>query len=148
GRDPAHAAVAITTGLRKRLTRDELQGVIAHEIAHVRHLDISSGMLMATMVGLIVFACDAAWRVIVRGGAGRRGGGKKGGGALLIVLALALAIVAPFLSRLMQLAYSRRREYLADAGAVELTRNPEGLAAALQKLADDSKPLVEGANRS
>ena len=76
------------------------------------------------------------------------GGGKKGGGALLIVLALALAIVAPFLSRLMQLAYSRRREYLADAGAVELTRNPEGLAAALQKLADDSKPLVEGANRS
>ena len=148
GRDPAHAAMAITTGLRKRLTRDELQGVIAHEMAHVRHLDIRFGMLMATMVGLIVFACDAAWRVIVRGGAGRRGGGKKGGGALLIVLALALAIVAPFLSRLMQLAYSRRREYLADAGAVELTRNPEGLAAALQKLADDSKPLVEGANRS
>ena len=146
GRDPAHAAVAITAGLRRRLTRDELQGVVAHEMAHVRHLDIRFGMLMATMVGLIVFACDAFWRIILRG-AGRRSGGKKGGSVILILIALALAIVAPFLSRLMQLAYSRRREYLADAGAVELTRHPEGLAAALQKLADDAKPMMDGANR-
>jgi heat shock protein HtpX len=148
GRGPAHAAIAITSGLRQRLTRDELQGVMAHEMAHVRHLDVRFGMLLATLVGLIVFACDAAWRVVLRGGrSGRKG--KGGGAAVLVVLAVALllAVVAPLVSRLMQLAYSRRREYLADAGAVELTRHPEGLASALGKLAEDAQPLVESANR-
>ncbi len=154
GRDPKHAAVAITTGLRQRLSRDELQGVMAHEMAHVRHYDIRFAMLMATMVGLIVFACDALLRIAFHSGrfGGRRsgGGGKNGGGAaviILIVVALVLAIVAPLFARFIQMAYSRRREYLADAGAVELTRNPEGLASALRKLADDSEPLVEAANR-
>ncbi|MGH9868468.1 MAG: M48 family metallopeptidase [Candidatus Polarisedimenticolia bacterium] len=151
GRDPRTAVVAVTAGLRQRLTRDELQGVVAHEMAHVRHLDVRFGMLLATLVGLIVFACDAAFRVVLRGGRwGRRGSGRGGGGAALIILmavGLVLALVAPFISRLMQLAYSRRREYLADAGAVELTRNPEGLASALAKLADDTQPLVESANR-
>lgn len=149
GRDPSHAAVAITTALRERLTRDELQGVLGHELAHVRNYDIRFAMLMATMVGLIVFACDASRRVVFYGGrAGRRG--KSGGGPatiVLIVLALVLAIIAPLVARFMQMAYSRRREYLADAGAVELTRNPEGLASALRKLADDTEPLVEAANR-
>ncbi|HZI94728.1 MAG TPA: M48 family metallopeptidase [Patescibacteria group bacterium] len=150
GRDPEHAAVAITTGLRQRLTRDELQGVLAHEVAHVRHFDIRFGMLMATMVGLIVFACDAFWRIAFRTGRiGRRSGGKNGGAAVLvvIVIALVLAIIAPLFARLLQLAYSRRREYLADAGGVELTRNPEGLASALGKLAGDTDPLVDTANR-
>lgn len=156
GRDPKHAAVAITTGLRQRLTRDELQGVMAHEMAHVRHLDIRFSMLMATMVGLIAFACDAFWRVLWYsrggrgvGGGGRRGG-KDGGGAVVLVLfvaAVVLAILAPIVARIIQMAYSRQREYLADAGAVELTRNPLGLAAALQKLADDREPLVDTANR-
>lgn len=152
GRDPAHGVVAITSGLRSRLNRDQLQGVIAHEMAHIRHLDIRFAMLMATMVGLIVFACDAFLRLAFHGGrhaGGRRGGGKGAGGAviLLIVVAIVLAIVAPLVARLIQMAYSRQREYLADAGAVELTRNPEGLASALAVLADDREPLVETANR-
>jgi len=154
GRDPEHGAVAVTRGLRERLTRDELQGVVAHEMAHIRHLDIRFAMLMATMVGLIVFACDAFWRIVWhaggRGGRRRRSGGDGGGGAAIIVvlvIALLLAIVAPLIARLIQMAYSREREYLADAGAVELTRNPEGLASALRRIAGDDEPLVEAANR-
>jgi heat shock protein HtpX len=153
GRDPAHAAVAITTGLRERLTRDELQGVMAHEMAHVRHLDIRFALLMATMVGLIVFACDALLRSMRWGtfsGGGRRSGGKDGGGAavaIMLVVVVLLSILAPILARMIQMAYSRQREYLADAGAVELTRNPLGLASALQKLAEDREPLIERANR-
>lgn len=150
GRDPEHAAVAITTGLRQRLTRDELQGVMAHEMSHVRNYDTRFGMLMATMVGLIVFACDAFRRIAFHGGrTARRGGGRSNGGAgiVLILVALLLSIVAPLIAWFMQMAYSRNREYLADAGAVELSRNPEGLASALGKLAGDTEPLVEGANR-
>jgi heat shock protein HtpX len=148
GRDPQHAAVAITSGLRMKLTREELQGVLAHEMAHVRHLDIRFAMLMATMAGLIVFAADAFWRVLrVTGGRGSR---KKEGGAIVLVLlvfAVLLSIVAPIVARMIQMAYSREREYLADAGAVELTRNPQGLASALHKLAEDADPLVDAANR-
>ncbi len=151
GRDPEHAAVVITTGLREKLTRDELQGVIAHEMAHVRHLDIRFSMLMATMVGLIVFACDALLRVAwYSGGTGRsrRSSNSNASGAIvLLVLALVLAVIAPFLARVIQMAYSRQREYLADAGAVELTRNPQSLASALSKLAGDHEPLVDRANR-
>lgn len=148
GRDPGHAAVAITTGLRERLTRDELQGVMAHEMSHVRHYDIRFAMLMATLVGMIVFACDVTRRSLFHG-AGRAGRRGKGGaaGLVLLVLLLILALIAPLVARLMQLAYSRRREYLADAGAVELTRNPEGLISALTKLAADTEPLVDRANR-
>jgi heat shock protein HtpX len=116
-------------------------------------------MLMATMVGLIVFACDAflriAWYSGGIGGRGRRssrdrdeGGGAGGAIAIvLLVLGMILAILAPLFATLIQMAYSRQREYLADAGAVELTRNPLGLASALQKLADDHEPLVDTANR-
>lgn len=153
GRDPEHGVVAVTRGLREKLTRDELQAVVAHEMAHIRHLDIRFAMLMATMVGLIVFACDAFWRIVVRSGrtgGGRRGGGKGGGGAAIIVVLLiagVLAVLAPLVARLIQMAYSREREYLADAGAVELTRNPEGLASALSRIAGDEEPLVEAANR-
>lgn len=153
GRDPEHGVVAITKGLREKLTRDELQGVIAHEMAHIRHLDIRFAMLMATMVGLIVFACDAFLRIAFRGGmmrgGGKRSGGKGGGAAVAVILvvALVLAIIAPLFAKFLQMAYSRKREYLADAGAVELTRNPEGLASALSKLATDRDPLVDTANR-
>lgn len=153
GRDPAHAAIAITAGLRQKLTRDELQGVMAHEMAHVRHLDIRFALLMATMVGLIAFACDAIFRVMWYGGRGMRRStseSKGPGGAIAIVLlvvAVVLAILAPIVARIIQMAYSRQREYLADAGAVELTRNPEGLASALLKLSDDADPLVDTANR-
>lgn len=144
GRDPEHAAVAITTGLRQRLTRDELAGVMAHEIAHIRHHDIRLTMLVATMVGLIVMAADLAMRSLRHG---RVGGGRsrgKGGGAavaILLVVVILLAIVAPLLAKVIQFAVSRQREYLADAGAVELTRYPKGLADALRKLAADTEPL-------
>ena len=156
GRDPEHGIIAITTGLRSRLSRDELQGVIAHEMAHIRHFDIRFAMLMATMVGLIAFACDAFFRVLwhgaMWGGGGRRSSGSrdKGGGAamaVIFVVAILLAVLAPIFARIIQMTYSRKREYLADAGAVELSRNPLGLASALQKLADDEEPLVDTANR-
>jgi heat shock protein HtpX len=153
GRDPEHGAVAVTTGLRERLSRDQLQGVIAHEIAHIRHLDIRFALLMAAMVGVIVLACDTLVRSVWRGGVrttGRRSNRRGGGGAAVIVLmvvALVLSIIAPLLARLIQMAYSRQREYLADAGAAELTRNPAGLASALELLAQDREPLVDTANR-
>lgn len=153
GRDPAHGVVAITTGLRQRLNRDELQGVLAHEMAHIRHYDIRFAMLMATMVGLIAFACDGFRRFAFYAGRGtkRNSDAAKGGGAIVLVfflIALVLSILAPLLAVLIQLAVSRKREYLADAGAVELTRNPLALASALRKLADDSDPLVDTANRA
>lgn len=150
GRDPAHAAVAITRGLRRRLTRDELTGVMAHEIAHIRHYDIRLTMLIATMVGLIVMASDVMLRSMRYGGGRRGGGGKdKGGAAVLIflVIAVLLWLIAPLLARLIQFAVSRQREYLADAGAVELTRYPQGLRDALMKLAGDHTPL-ETANHA
>ncbi|GAB5496373.1 MAG: hypothetical protein Phyf2KO_14530 [Phycisphaerales bacterium] len=148
GRNPENGVVAITTGLRSKLNRDELQGVIAHEMAHIRHYDIRFSLLMATMVGLIVMACDMFLRMSFYTRAGRRND-SKGGAAYIVVfiVAILLAIIAPLLAKLIQMAYSRKREYLADAGAVELTRNPMGLASALRKLAGDDEPLVDTANR-
>ncbi len=155
GRDPEHGAVAITTGLRRLLSRDELAGVMAHELSHIRYYDIRFAMLMATMVGLIVFACDAFWRVMWYGswhGTGRRSarGGGKGAGLVIVivmVVAIILAILAPSLAMLIRLAVSRQREYLADAGAVELTRYPPGLIGALEKLGASKVPL-RAANRA
>ncbi|MHC4428420.1 MAG: M48 family metallopeptidase [Planctomycetota bacterium] len=153
GRDPDHGAVAITTGLREKLTRDELAGVMAHEISHIRHYDIRFAMLMATMVGLIVFACDAFWRIMWHGrfarSGTRRAGGKGGGAvvAIVLVIAVILAILAPTLAMLIRFAVSRQREYLADAGAVELTRYPQGLIGALEKLGASKVPL-KAANRA
>jgi heat shock protein HtpX len=149
GRDPAHASVAITTGLRSRLTRDELQGVLAHELSHVRNLDVRFTMLLAVLVGLLVLLCDFFRRSLWWGRVGRRrSSGSSGPWALVaIVLALLLSIVAPLLAKLIQLAASRRREYLADASSVELTRNPNGLADALEKIAGDTE-VLEAANRA
>ncbi len=150
GRDPEHAAVAITTGLRARLTRDELAGVMAHELAHIRHFDIRLAMLMATLAGLVVFASDVARRIAFHGGGIGGGSGRssrsdsKGGNPLaiiIIVLALVLIILAPIVATVIRLALSRQREYLADAGAVELTRYPQGLIGALRKLHDCRQPL-------
>lgn len=157
GRNPKHAAVAITIGLRQKLTRDELQGVMAHELSHVRHYDILYATLMAVMVGCVVMLCDVFlrsmfWGSMMGGGRRRRSSrdNQGGGGAIylvLLVVALILAIIAPILARLIQMALSRQREYLADAGAVELTRNPEGLASALSKLTSDQE-VLEVANRA
>ena len=152
GRDPAHAMVAITTGLRAKLTRPELQGVIAHEISHVRNFDIRFAMLMAVLVGFLVLLSDIFLRSMIFGGVGGRRSRRSGGGggqgmAILMIVALILSIVAPILAKLIQLAHSRQREYLADASAIDLTRNPDGLAGALAKLARDPNKLAV-ANRA
>lgn len=155
GRDPEHAAVAITAGLRSALTRDELAGVMAHEISHIRHYDIRLSMLMATLAGIIVFASDVGSRAAFYGmvfGGGRRGGGGRSGGSggsgganplviVIIVLAVIFAIIAPLCGMLVRFAMSRQREFLADAGAVELTRYPDGLVSALKKLGSCRQPL-------
>jgi len=148
GRNPRHAAVAITTGLRQKLARDELQGVMAHELSHVRHYDILYATLMAVMVGVLVMLSHVFLRSLWFGGGRRRRrsssrGGGGGGAAQIVILlaALLLAILAPFLAKIVQMALSRQREYLADAGAVELTRNPEGLASALARLSGDQEVL-------
>ena len=145
GRDPKHASVAITTGLLQKLDREELQGVIGHELSHVRNFDIRFGLLVAVLVGSIALLADFFLRFTFWGG-GRRGGGDrdKGGGALIAivyVIAIVLAIIAPFIARMVQLAVSRQREYLADASSVELTRNPHGLEQALAKIAGDQEVL-------
>jgi len=153
GRDPAHASVAITNGLRDRLTRPELQGVLAHELSHVRNYDIRFSMLLAVMVGFLVLAADVFRRWLWWGGGRRRSRRSDSGGgagpitAVIAILAIVLSIVAPLLARLIQLAASREREYLADASGVELTRYPEGLASALEKLGGD-KEVLEVANRA
>ena len=149
GRDPEHASVAITTGLLEKLDREELQGVIGHELSHVRNLDIRFSLIVAVMVGVIAILADFFLRFTFWGGGGRRdrdGGGGGGAQAVIFVVAIVLAILAPLISRFIQLAVSRQREYLADASSVELTRNPYGLERALAKISSDQE-VLEVANR-
>jgi heat shock protein HtpX len=149
GRDPEHASVAATTGLLEKLDREELQGVIGHEMSHIGNLDIRFTLLVGVMVGAIALLADWFLRITYWGG-GRRSDNDRGGGgamALIFVLALVLAIVAPLIGRLVQAAVSRTRESLADATSVELTRNPVGLARALRKISDDTE-VLEVANRA
>ncbi len=143
GRDPEHAHVAVTRGLRDRLTRDELQGVIAHELSHVKGYDIRFMTMMAVLVGTVVLLADIALRSLLWGGGGRRRRSAGGGsiGLVLLLVALVFAILAPPLAKLIQLAASRQREFLADAEAARLTRYPEGLARALEKLGADTHPM-------
>jgi heat shock protein HtpX len=146
GRDPKHASVAITRGLMEKLNREELQGVMAHELSHVRNYDIRFAMLMAVMVGSIVLLADVARRSMFYSSLGgrRRNSDSRGGGqaqAIMAIVAVVLSIIAPILASLIQLAVSRQREYLADASAVELTRNPAGLVSALKKLTADPVEL-------
>ena len=151
GRDPKHASIAITSGLLEKLNREELQGVIAHELSHVRNLDIRFSLIVGVLVGSIALLADFFLRFTFWGGTGRRSRGyRDGGGGLQIVfmiVAFVLAILAPIAARLVQLAVSRQREYLADASAVELTRNPYGLQGALAKIATDQE-VLEVANRA
>ncbi|HOX08319.1 MAG TPA: M48 family metallopeptidase [Planctomycetota bacterium] len=148
GRDPAHASVAITTGLLEKLNREEVQGVMAHEMSHVRNHDILYATMVGVMVGSIALMCDVFRRMAFYGGRRRSSDRERGGGAAVIMLiALLLAILAPIFAKLLQMAVSRRREYLADASAAELTRNPEGLARALEKISGDQE-VLEVANRA
>jgi heat shock protein HtpX len=137
GRNPQHGTIAVSKGLIELLDRQELEGVIAHEMAHIRNYDILLMTLLAATVGAIVIVTDMFGRSLRFGrtSRGRGRGSGKGGGAALILL-LILMVIAPLLATLLRFAVSRRREYLADASAVYITRNPEGLARALEKLRD------------
>jgi heat shock protein HtpX len=152
GRDPKHASVAVTTGLLEKMDREQIQGVMAHEMSHIGNYDIRFTLLVGVLVGSIALLADWFLRYTFWFGGGRRGGGDRdrgggGLGAIIFVVAIVLAIVAPLIGRAVQLAVSRRRESLADVSAVELTRNPVGLARALRTIADDPE-VLEVANRA
>ena len=144
GRDPQHASVAITTGLLRRLDREELQGVIGHEMSHVRNYDIRFSLLVGVLVGGISLLAQffLRWTYWFGGGSRRDDRGNSSWiGVIFVLLGLVLSVLAPIFTSLVQLAVSRQREYLADASSVELTRNPYGLERALAKIAADPEPL-------
>lgn len=145
GRDPDHATVCATTGLLSRLDRSELEGVIAHELSHIRHYDIRLMCLVVVLVGMVTLLADWFLRGSMFGR--RRRGSRDSGGQIVMVLALLSAISAPIIAKLIQLAISRRREFLADAGSVMMTRYPDGLIRALRKISHDTEPL-EAANKA
>lgn len=147
GRDPEHGVICLTTGLIQKLEKTELEGVIAHELSHIGNRDILISTIIVVLVGFVTLLADwfRHWAFF-----GRRGSDSEGGGQLrmiMIILAIILSILAPFAAMLMQLAISRKREFLADATGALLTRYPEGLASALEKISADSEPL-EAANRA
>ena len=147
GRNPRHAAIAVTTGLLERMNRIELEGVIAHELSHVKNYDILVSTLAVTLVGVIAILSDLGIRFLWFGG-GRRDDESKGGpGAILALVGFALLILSPLVARLLHLAISRRRETLPDVSGVELTRYPPGLIAALEKLRDD-QTVVASSSRA
>lgn len=150
GRDPQHASVAITIGLLQKLDREEVQGVMAHELSHVRNYDIRFSLMVGVLVGSIALLADFFLRFTFWGGGrGSRNRDSGGGGlqVVVFVIAIVFAIVAPIMARLVQMAVSRQREYLADVSGIELTRNPVGLERALAKISLDTEPL-EVANRA
>lgn len=143
GRDPKHAAVCATRGLLEKLDRTELEGVIAHELSHVKNYDIRLMAIVAILAGTIVMLTDIGFRMMAFGGRDER---DNRGNAVIFVVAIVLAILAPIIAQLIKLAISRRREFLADASAVYLTRFPDGLARALEKIASDKTPAKFASN--
>ena len=139
GRDPRHAAIAVTTGLLEKMNRVELEGVLAHELSHIRNYDILVSTLAVTLVGGIAILTDTAIRLMWwNGGRVRRDGDRNDGNNPLAFVGFALLIVAPILAKIMQATISRRRETLADISACQMTRYPPGLISALEKLRDDT----------
>jgi heat shock protein HtpX len=144
GRNPENSSVAVTTGLLEKLNRLELEGVIAHEMSHIKNFDVRYATLVVILVGTVALVSDWMRRSFFY--RGRRKKGRAGGG-LIVIIALVLAILAPIIAQLIRLAISRQREYLADASGALLTRYPEGLASALEKISRDREPL-EAANKA
>lgn len=140
GRDPEHAAVAVTTGLLEIMNRNELEGVIAHELAHIGNRDILVATVVVVLVGLLAMVSDFFLRSMIWGG-NRRNDNREEGNQLLVILGIIAIILAPIVATLIQLAVSRKREFLADASGALLTRYPEGLASALQKIGAYSRPM-------
>jgi heat shock protein HtpX len=149
GRNPKNSVIVVTKGLLQKLNRAELEGVIAHEMAHIKNYDILVMTLTVVMVGVVVLLSDWILRSFIWGGGKRRRSSKGGGnaGAILVVVGLVLAILSPLIAQLIRLAISRKREFLADANGAFLTRYPPGLASALRKLDADKEPL-EVANKA
>ncbi|MFH1306098.1 MAG: M48 family metallopeptidase [Candidatus Micrarchaeota archaeon] len=142
GRDPKHASIAVTTGLIQKMNRAELEGVIAHEMSHIRNFDIRFMTTVVVLVGLISILANMMGRMFWFG----RGRSDRKGGGILMVIGIILVIFGPLLAQLVKLAISRKREYLADASAAQLTRNPDGLASALEKL--KTAPAMKNANEA
>jgi heat shock protein HtpX len=138
GRDPNHAAVTVTTGLLQMMNREELEGVLAHEMSHIKNFDVRLLLVVTTMIGLAAIIASVFWNSVGR----MRFGGRNSGQAALVIFAIGalFTVVAILVGPLMQLALSRQRESLADVSGVELTRNPQGLISALQKIAQNDKP--------
>lgn len=146
GRDPAHASVAVTSALLENMNRSELEGVLGHEMSHVRNYDIRFAMLVAVLVGLVAILSNMLLRSYWWGGSGRRSDreGRGGGNVqIFILVGFILAILSPIIVRFVQAAISRRREYLADASAAQLTRYPPGLASALEKIKNGNRGKME-----
>lgn len=141
GRNPQHAVVAASTGLLKRLDRSEIEGVIAHELSHIRNYDILVMTIVSVLVGTVAYAVDFATRMMWFGGGSSNDDRDSKSGLIGVALMLVLIIVMPIVATLIQFAVSRKREYLADASGALLTRNPEGLASALVKIAADSHQM-------
>ena len=149
GRNPENAVIVVTNGLLQKLNRVELEGVIAHEMSHIKNYDVLFQTLAVVMVGVVALLSDWILRTFFWGGGRRREKSKGGGnaGAIFIVIALVLAILSPLVAQLLRFSISRKREFLADANGALLTRYPPGLASALKKLAADREPL-EVANKA
>ncbi|MBI4452548.1 M48 family metallopeptidase [Candidatus Woesearchaeota archaeon] len=144
GRNPKNASVTVTMGAIERLKRDELEGVIAHELAHIRNYDIRMMMLVVILVGIVALLSDVFLRSVFYG----RNKNKGRGNAIMLLIGLVLAILAPLIAQLIKLAVSRQREYLADVDGALICRHPKGLANALRKIKNDKEPLVEAANKA
>jgi heat shock protein HtpX len=149
GRNPKNSVIVVTTGLLQKLNRAELEGVIGHEMSHIKNYDVLVQTLAVVMVGVVALLSDWILRTFLWGGGRRRSREKSGGNAaaIFIVVALVLTILSPIVAQLLRLAISRKREFLADANGALLTRYPPGLASALRKLDADKEPL-EAANKA
>ncbi|MFA4831663.1 MAG: M48 family metallopeptidase [Patescibacteria group bacterium] len=134
GRDPKHASIALTTGIIEALQNEELEGVIAHELSHIKNYDIRLMTIVVVLVGLIALVSDFFFRARFFGGGGRRSESKGGAGGIILIIGIVLLILSPIIANLIKLAVSRKREFLADASGALLTRYPEGLARALEKI--------------
>ncbi len=138
GRDPNHASIALTTGIIEALENEELEGVIAHELAHIKNYDIRIMTLVGVLVGSVILLSDIFWRWSFFGGSSDRE--QRGGGGVVAIVGILLIVLSPIIAQLIKLAISRKREYLADASGALLTRYPQGLANALKKISN-SKPM-------
>jgi len=141
GRDPQHSSVAVTSGLLEIMDKGEFEGVIAHELSHIGNRDSLLMVVVVVLVGVVAIASDLFFRIGFWGGFGRNRNSEGGTGGILLLIGIILAILAPIAATLIQLAISRKREYLADANGALLTRCPEGLASALEKISEYKKPL-------